>query len=86
MAMNSESAASSDLLLNPESMNNKLHRVLSNVLVFYRKERTHCTTEKLPKLRGKNPKPNTDLFFSCTAPMAATDQLSPPARALNCGI
>lgn len=88
MAMSRQGATSSDLLLNPESMNNKLHQVLSNALVFfYRKEHTHCTTEKLLKLKKKNPKPQMLIYsFSCTALMAAADQLSPPAEAPNCGV
>ena len=57
MVVSRKSAASSDLLLNPELMNNKLHQVLSNALVFFHiKEHIHCTIEKLPKLK-KNPKP-----------------------------
>lgn len=52
MALSRKSAASSDLLLNPELMKNKLHQVLSNALVFFHiKEHIHCTIEKLPKLK-----------------------------------
>lgn len=81
MAMSREGAASSDLLLNPESMNNKLHQVLINALMFfYRKEHTHCTIEKLPKLKKKTPNPNADLFFflhcsnGCCRPALSTCQ------------
>lgn len=66
MAVSRKNAASSDLLLNPELMNNKLHQVLSNALVFFHiKEDIHCTIEKLPKLE-KNPKPKHWFILSCT--------------------
>lgn len=73
MATSRESAAGSDLLLDPKSMNNELHQVLGNAFVFfYKKEHTHCTMEKLPTLK-KNPKQTLFYSFLCSALMAAAD-------------